>query len=64
MKKLTILLLLLISLSCANKEQADLIVTNANIYTVDPNFSKAEAVAIRNGKFVGVGTTESILKAF
>ncbi len=38
------------------KEEVDLIVVNANIYTVDEAFSNAEAFAIRDGKFVAIGT--------
>lgn len=51
----------LLGLACeAPKEQADLIVLNANIYTVDDSFSKASAFAVRNGKFIDVGSSEDI----
>lgn len=61
MKKLAILLLLIICLSCSNEKQSvDAIVVNANIYTVDNQFSKAEAFAIKDGNFVEVGTTSDI----
>src|SRR5437879_9768617 len=40
----------------------DLIIVNARIYTVDPRFSTAEAVAITDGKFTAVGTTAQIRK--
>ena len=63
MKKLLFLCLLLI-ISCSKKEQADLIVTNANIYTVDSLFSKAEAFAVKGGKFLAVGTSEEILSKY
>ncbi len=59
MKKAIFILLIILS-SCSKKEFVDLIVHNATIYTVDEEFSKAEAVAIRDGKFVEVGTSESI----
>lgn len=42
------------------KEKVDLVIVNANIYTVDEGFSKAEAFAVNKGKFVAVGTTEEI----
>lgn len=42
--------------------QADLIVHHANILTADANFSKAEAVAVRAGKVVAVGTDTDVLK--
>src|SRR5215470_1138977 len=40
----------------------DLIIVNARIYTVDANFSTAEAVAIADGKFTTVGTTAQVRK--
>ncbi|WP_179336054.1 amidohydrolase [Winogradskyella costae] len=60
-KKLFTILVLLSIFACQeNKEQADLIVTNANIYTVDDSFSKAEAFAVKDGKIIAVGTTSEI----
>ncbi len=44
------------------KQKADTILYNGKIITVDEKFSLAEAVAIRNGKFLAVGTNEDILK--
>ncbi|MFQ5700369.1 MAG: amidohydrolase [Acidobacteriota bacterium] len=40
---------------------ADLILINGNIYTVDTNRPRAQAVAVRNGRFVNVGTNQSAL---
>ncbi|WP_028376132.1 amidohydrolase [Leeuwenhoekiella sp. MAR_2009_132] len=42
------------------KESVDLLVINANIYTVDAQFSKAEAFAVRDGKFVAIGLSDSL----
>lgn len=42
------------------KEKADLIVYNANIYTVDADFSTVEAFAISKGKFLAVGSSFEI----
>jgi predicted amidohydrolase YtcJ len=39
----------------AKREAVDLLVTNATVYTVDSTFSKVEAFAVKNGKFVAVG---------
>lgn len=39
---------------------ADLIVINADVYTSDPSGTKAEALAVENGRFLAVGTTEQI----
>ncbi|GAB3734606.1 amidohydrolase [Hymenobacter agri] len=42
--------------SCgARREAVDVLVTNATVYTVDSTFSKAEAFAVKDGKFVAVG---------
>jgi predicted amidohydrolase YtcJ len=38
----------------------DLIVRNANVYTVDARLPRAEAFAIRDGRFVAVGTNAEI----
>lgn len=64
MQKLTFLLLVLITASCSKKEQADLIVTNANIYTVNDYFETAQAFAVKDGKFLEVGTTKDILAKY
>jgi predicted amidohydrolase YtcJ len=39
---------------------ADLVLINGHVVTVDARFSVAEAVAIRSGRFVAVGTTADI----
>ena len=54
---------ILLFASC-KQEQLDLIVTNANIYTVDKAFSNAEAFAIKDGKFVAVGTAAEITNKY
>ncbi len=65
MKKPLSILALIIFFSCQKeKEQVDLIVTNANIYTVDDSFSKAEALAVKNGKILAVGTTKNIEETY
>jgi predicted amidohydrolase YtcJ len=61
MKKLTILSLIILSFSCSDdKQTVDSIIINANIYTVDNYFSKAEAFAVKDGKFLAVGTSSEI----
>ena len=49
--------------SCS-KTKVDLIVHNANVYTVDNQFSMANAFAIKEGKFVAIGTDKDILKKY
>tara|TARA_B100002003_G_scaffold92980_1_gene86703 strand:- start:9073 stop:10764 length:1692 start_codon:yes stop_codon:yes gene_type:complete len=39
----------------------DIIVINADVYTVDPKFPRIEAFAIENGKFSSLGSSEDIL---
>ena len=41
-------------------ENVDAIYINARVYTVNENEDWAEAIAVRDGKIVAVGTTESI----
>jgi len=41
--------------------QADIIFSNGNVITVDKNFSKAQALAIWNGKIIAVGTNSEVL---
>jgi predicted amidohydrolase YtcJ len=43
--------------------RADLVVLNAKVYTVDSQIPRAEAFAVKAGRFVAVGTT-SEMKAF
>src|SRR5690606_2583225 len=47
-----------------NSSQVDLIVHNAKVYTVDSLFSVQEAFAIRNGKFIAIGSSSEILSAY
>ncbi len=65
--KLNNILILLLSLAlfgCQHKEKVDLLVYNANIYTVDSNFAKVEAMAIKDGNIVELGTTQEIIKKY
>ncbi|WP_040278841.1 amidohydrolase [Psychroserpens damuponensis] len=65
MKKLSILIILFAVFSCSEeKKQADSIVFNANIYTVNDAFGKAEAFAIKDGKFIEVGSSERIKSTY
>ena len=49
---------------CQKKINADLIVTNANVFTVNDSFAKAEAFAVIDGKFAAVGTEKEILSGY
>ena len=60
MKKIIFSLSILLSLVSCKQQQVDLIITNATIYTVDNNFSKAEAFAIKDGTFIDIGSSLEI----
>ncbi len=40
--------------------QADLVIRNANIITIDPRQPRAQSLAVRDGKFVAVGDNDSV----
>jgi predicted amidohydrolase YtcJ len=50
--------------SCSMKEKVNLIIHHANIYTVDTAFSKAEAIAVKDGKIEAIGSNDYILKNY
>ena len=51
-------------LSCTQKEEADLLVYNAVVYTVDSAFTITQAIAVKDGKIAATGSTDSLRKAF
>ncbi|WP_405207818.1 amidohydrolase [Aquimarina sp. LLG6339-5] len=55
----------LLFISCQQpKETADLLVFNANVYTVDESKPKAEAFVIKDDKFIAVGSLEEVSKVY
>jgi len=65
MKKLVLLLLIATIFSCENEKiEVDSIVINGNIYTVDDAFGKAEAFAVKDGKFLEIGSSEAIQEKY
>ena len=67
MKKYIAALLVLVIFcfgSCMKSEEADLIVFNANIYTMDESNSVEEAMAIRDGKILEAGPDRQILNKY
>ena len=59
--KITMFILIAFLLtSCSTKPHADLLVYNATIYTVDSNFTKAEAFVVDKGKILEVGTAKDL----
>ena len=51
-------------LACSSKNEADLILVDATVYTLDDAFSTVEAMVVDQGKIVATGTTEAILAAY
>jgi hypothetical protein len=70
--KRTILALILFTLGVAvfvwfitsTTQQADMLIINAKVYTVDPRNSTAEAIAIRGNRIVAVGTTKGLKRRY
>ena len=54
----------LLMAGCRQKEEVDLIIKNAKIYTVNNSFSVVQSAAIRNGKFVAIGSDANILSRY
>ncbi|RAJ95549.1 hypothetical protein LX87_03296 [Larkinella arboricola] len=57
-------LFLLSFAACSSKKNADLIVHNAVVYTADSTFTTAQAFAVKDGKFLAVGSSEAILDGY
>lgn len=58
------LLACIVFASCSTKRKADLIIYGATVYTVDSAFSTVESFAVKDGKFLALGTSEEVLHAF
>jgi len=50
--------------ACRTRQAADLLVLHARIYTVDSAFSKAQAMAIKDGKILATGSDAAILGTY
>ena len=59
-------LLFLFAIACKQKRNynADLLVKNALIYTVDSSFSTAQAFVVKNGKIIAVGDSATLDKKY
>ncbi|MFH0999579.1 MAG: amidohydrolase family protein, partial [Bacteroidota bacterium] len=63
------ILLILVSLfalitACDSVHKVDLIVKNAKIYTLDNDFSVQEAFAVKDGKFIAIGSNKDICSKY
>jgi predicted amidohydrolase YtcJ len=50
--------------ACRGTSEADLLVYNAQIYTVDTAFSIGEAMVVKDGKILAVGSTEELTRKY
>lgn len=64
MKNLLPILILALLMSCQNKEKVDLLVVNGTVYSVNGNFDIAEALAVKDGKLVAIGSTADIKEKY
>jgi len=66
MKKLWPVLLVALLAACREKKEynADLLIKNALVYTVDSTFSTAEAFVVSGGKIVAVGDADALEKKY
>ena len=65
MKKILYFFVIMFAMvSCTKKEKADLIVKNARVYTVNEAFDTAEAFAVKDGKFIAIGSDKEILEKY
>ncbi|MGB5459194.1 MAG: hypothetical protein WBM85_04505 [Eudoraea sp.] len=46
------------------KDKADLLVLNANVYSVDDSFSRSATFAVHDGIFVAAGSSEDLKSKF
>ena len=59
-----ILLTTVLLISCNTmKKEADLLIYNAKIYTVDDQFSTTTALAVKDGKIIGLGGDKEMLNS-
>src|SRR5215831_11350292 len=65
MKNIFLIIGTILSLNAfSQKTQADLLVYNATIYTVDSKFSTAQAMVVSNGKIIETGDTKSLQEKY
>lgn len=63
-KTLILLCSSLFLIACDSKEEVDLLITHAKIYTVDGDFSVKQAMAIKDGKVVATGTRDALARLY
>jgi len=56
--------IVIVFLSSCGKQKVDTIIHHALIYSVDSTFSMAEAIAVKDGKILAIGTNDDILNKY
>ncbi|SHJ09759.1 hypothetical protein SAMN04488096_10857 [Mesonia phycicola] len=64
MKKILLISIFLGLVACTQKEQVDLLVKNAKVYTVNKTFDTASAFIVNNGKIKLVGEEKDLLQSY
>ena len=59
-RPIALFICLILLASCHSRQQADLILHNGKVYTVDSAFTVAEAFAVKDGKILAVGSNKEI----
>lgn len=54
----------LLAIPVFSQSKVDLLILNATVYTVDPSFSKKEAIAVKDGKIIAVGSSSQLQKKY
>jgi predicted amidohydrolase YtcJ len=62
MKNLIFYFFTILLITQCKKMPVDIIVINSNTYTVNNSFDNAEAFAVKDGKFIAIGTNDEIQK--
>jgi predicted amidohydrolase YtcJ len=64
MLKFICLIVVVVFCACSSKNKADLLVLHATIYSVDSSFGVYEAMAVKDGKILAVGSDKNMLQQF
>lgn len=64
MKRYFLIVTAILLISCEEKTTADILVTNARIYTVDNDFATVEAMVVKDGEIIATGTTTSLQEQY
>jgi len=63
-RSILFLFIVVVFSQCNTKTAVDTLLINGTVYTVDSSFSKAEAVAVKEGKIVATGSSAELQKTY